>query len=231
MRGWARVSMWRDFPARLAARAGCGALVVLPPRPRQLRSRAAAAPAGFSGDAWARCFAGAAGAARAWAISSCRAQRRRHDRAHLSRGGHRGGGADRRGAACAGRAADLARHRRAARALARRQAARAFGAPPSRSRRRTFEGGPANGSRPDSATGRSCRSCCGHHLACRSSRCRARTIVYGSMRQIDEIANHRRRPGRGWRSSSDCGHDPFRDAPRRMLDLCAAFVSRVCETA
>ena len=53
---------------------------------------------------------------------------------------------------------------------------------------------------------------------------------YGSMRQIDEIANYSRGPVE-LQKLADCGHDPFRDAPRRMLDLCAAFVSRVCESA
>jgi len=65
---------------------------------------------------------------------------------------------------------------------------------------------------------------------CRSSRSRARNDGYGSMRQIDEIANYSRGPVE-LQKLADCGHDPFRDAPRRMLDLCAAFVSRVCKTA
>jgi pimeloyl-ACP methyl ester carboxylesterase len=50
---------------------------------------------------------------------------------------------------------------------------------------------------------------------------------YGSMRQIDEIANHAGGPVE-LQKLADCGHDPFRDAPNRMLDLCAGFVSRVC---
>jgi pimeloyl-ACP methyl ester carboxylesterase len=53
--------------------------------------------------------------------------------------------------------------------------------------------------------------------------------IYGTMRQVDEIAARAAGPVEVAKLT-DCGHDPFRDAPRRMLELCAAFVSRVCES-
>ncbi len=53
---------------------------------------------------------------------------------------------------------------------------------------------------------------------------------YGTMAQIDAIASYASGPVQV-EKLAPCGHDPFRDRPRRMLDLCAAFVSRVCETA
>lgn len=45
---------------------------------------------------------------------------------------------------------------------------------------------------------------------------------YGTMRQIDEIANHAAGPVELVKLA-DCGHDPFRDAPKRTLELCGAF--------
>lgn len=54
--------------------------------------------------------------------------------------------------------------------------------------------------------------------------------IYGTMRQIDEIAS--RAAGSVELAKLEaCGHDPFREAPRRMLELCAAFVSRLCGSA
>jgi pimeloyl-ACP methyl ester carboxylesterase len=49
---------------------------------------------------------------------------------------------------------------------------------------------------------------------------------YGTMRQIDEIASHAAGPVELVKLQGS-GHDPFRDAPERMLDLCAEFVARL----
>ena len=51
---------------------------------------------------------------------------------------------------------------------------------------------------------------------------------YGTMRQIDEIARHAAGPVELARLA-DCGHDPFRDAPVRMEALCAAFCAGLAE--
>ncbi len=49
---------------------------------------------------------------------------------------------------------------------------------------------------------------------------------YGTMRQIDEIARHAAGPVELLKLAR-CGHDPFRDAPERMLELCAGFCARL----
>jgi pimeloyl-ACP methyl ester carboxylesterase len=48
--------------------------------------------------------------------------------------------------------------------------------------------------------------------------------IYGTMRQIDEIARHAGGPVE-LATLEASGHDPFRDAPERMLELCAGFVA------
>lgn len=47
--------------------------------------------------------------------------------------------------------------------------------------------------------------------------------IYGTMRQIDEIARCAAGPVELAKLAAS-GHDPFRDAPERMLELCASFV-------
>lgn len=47
---------------------------------------------------------------------------------------------------------------------------------------------------------------------------------HGTMLQIDNIARLTGGPVR-LEKLADCGHDPFRDQPERTLELCAAFVS------
>jgi pimeloyl-ACP methyl ester carboxylesterase len=49
---------------------------------------------------------------------------------------------------------------------------------------------------------------------------------YGTMRQIDEIAGAASGPVER-ATLARCGHDPFRDQPEPMLDLCAAFIGRL----
>jgi pimeloyl-ACP methyl ester carboxylesterase len=50
--------------------------------------------------------------------------------------------------------------------------------------------------------------------------------IYGSMRQVDEIAANAGGPVEV-RKLAHCGHDPFRDRPDDMLALCAGFVERL----
>jgi pimeloyl-ACP methyl ester carboxylesterase len=50
--------------------------------------------------------------------------------------------------------------------------------------------------------------------------------IYGSMRQVDEIAAHARGPVE-LRKLAGCGHDPFRDKTDEVLALAAAYVARL----
>ncbi len=50
--------------------------------------------------------------------------------------------------------------------------------------------------------------------------------IYGSMRQIDEIAAHAGGPVELVKLAG-CGHDPFRDRPADVLELCAGYVARL----
>jgi pimeloyl-ACP methyl ester carboxylesterase len=51
---------------------------------------------------------------------------------------------------------------------------------------------------------------------------------YGTMRQIDEIARCAAGPVELAKLES-CGHDPFRDAPERVLELCASFIAALAQ--
>jgi pimeloyl-ACP methyl ester carboxylesterase len=52
---------------------------------------------------------------------------------------------------------------------------------------------------------------------------------YGTMAQVEAIARCSGGPVQ-LEKLEDCGHDPFRDQPRRTLDLCAAFIARHAES-
>ena len=65
------------------------------------------------------------------------------------------------------------------------------------------------------------RTIAGHILAVQGA-----DDIYGTMRQIDEIAAHAAGPVE-LAKLPGCGHDPFRDGPDEMLALCADYIARL----
>ena len=226
--GLGSVSMWREFPARLAEHAGCGALLYSRLGHGHSDPETAAAPARFSADARARDLAALLGGARPRDVVLV---------------GHSDGGTIALAYLAAGHTARgaivAAPHvidepvtwRAIAEARARwprRQAARAARAAPPRSGRRVrgLDQPMARARIPrlvDPAAAAAIRV---PLLAVQGE-----DDIYGTMRQIDEIASARRRSGRIWPSSKPAA--TTRSATRR--GACSSFAqpssARLCGSA